>query len=255
MSGNETTGAGVTFGAASESVVLSNVRADGVGESPPLTAAMFRTSGEVTRAARKSAIARPDAGPNSGAGQEPVSADPGSDPGVRVTLPGVVGLLTLRADPARTNLADALAGTLDLALPGNLRASVAGAHCLRGLSPDEWLLSCPLADSLDVETRLRAALEGSIAITNVSGGYAVFELAGPAARQVLAKSTPLDVDPRAFGVGRVVGTVFAKSTVVLRRMDEARYELICRRSFADYIARWVAHAAAEYGLSVTDSAV
>jgi len=87
-------------------------------------------------------------------------------------------------------------------------------------------------------------------IVNVSGGQTVLTLEGEKARDVLMKSTPYDVHPQAFPVGKGVTTVFAKSSIVLRRPTEHRWELVVRRSFADYCYRWLLDAAAEHGIDI-----
>jgi len=182
--------------------------------------------------------------------------------GVRLEVPGIVGLLTIRADPARTALAHALEGAFGLALAERLSSVAREGLRLRWMSPDEWLLSCAAPAATDLERRLRAALGegatenengargGPFAITNVTGGWCVFTLGGPAALDVLAKSTSLDVDPRVFPPGRVASTLFAKTVATLGNLGEGRYEIICRRSFADYVARWIATAAREPGLAL-----
>jgi sarcosine oxidase subunit gamma len=67
---------------------------------------------------------------------------------------------------------------------------------------------------------------------------------------VLKKSIPLDVHPSQFPVGKVAGTVFAKSTALVRRSGEDSWELVIRRSFADYIWLWLQDASREYGLVI-----
>ncbi|RML93225.1 Sarcosine oxidase, gamma subunit, partial [Pseudomonas syringae pv. maculicola] len=76
------------------------------------------------------------------------------------------------------------------------------------------------------------------------------ELTGPKVRQVLMKSTSYDVHPDNFPVGKAVGTVFAKSQLVIRRTGEETWELLIRRSFSDYWWLWLQDASAEYGLSI-----
>ena len=101
------------------------------------------------------------------------------------------------------------------------------------------------------EQKLREALgDLHIQIVNVSGGQQVLELSGPNVRQVLMKSTSYDVHPNSFPVGKAVGTVFAKSQLVIRHTAEDTWELVIRRSFSDYWWLWLQDAAAEYGLSV-----
>ena len=102
-----------------------------------------------------------------------------------------------------------------------------------------------------LEKSLREALgELHIQIVNVSGGQQILELSGPNVRQVLMKSTSYDVHPDSFPVGKAVGTVFAKSQLVIRHTAEDTWELLIRRSFSDYWWLWLQDAAAEYGLSV-----
>ncbi|WP_221034623.1 sarcosine oxidase subunit gamma family protein, partial [Pseudomonas syringae] len=53
-----------------------------------------------------------------------------------------------------------------------------------------------------------------------------------------------------FPVGKAVGTVFAKSQLVIRHTAEDTWELVIRRSFSDYWWLWLQDASAEYGLSI-----
>ncbi|MCC4115981.1 sarcosine oxidase subunit gamma family protein, partial [Aromatoleum toluclasticum] len=41
-----------------------------------------------------------------------------------------------------------------------------------------------------------------------------------------------------------------KSSAVIRRVDDERWELVIRRSFADYLYRWILDAAEEFGVFV-----
>lgn len=150
---------------------------------------------------------------------------------------------------------EALREVLGLGLPGRPNAlTVAddGSYSVQWLSPDEWLLIVPGGEEFAVEGKLRQALgESHFAIVSVGGGQTVIELSGEAARDVLMKSTAYDVHPHAFPVGKGVTTCFAKTNVILRRPDETRWEIIVRRSFADYVYRWLLDAGEEYGIGVT----
>ncbi|WP_019333020.1 sarcosine oxidase subunit gamma, partial [Pseudomonas syringae] len=109
----------------------------------------------------------------------------------------------------------------------------------------------PSGEEFAAEQKLREALAGlHIAVVNVSGGQSILELTGPKVRQVLMKSTSYDVHPDNFAVGKAVGTVFAKSQLVIRRTGEETWELLIRRSFSDYWWLWLQDASAEYGLSI-----
>ena len=173
---------------------------------------------------------------------EPSTAD------VTIELPGVVGLVTVRADPERVPLAAAFERAVGLGVPERLRCVGADGRRVRWMSPDEWLVSCALDDVDAIERALRDALDGEphVSVTDVSGAWCAFVLRGPAARDVLARCVPIDLDPRAFGEGRVASTVFAKAGATLANLGDGAYEVLCRRSFADYVVRFVANAAREH---------
>lgn len=167
---------------------------------------------------------------------------------VNLTELPVIGLLTLRAGATSDELQQALQKRLSLTLPARLLSNSEGDCCVRWMSPDEWLLSCPLDEVFAVERDLRALIDGHLAIVNVSGGFSVLHLEGADAISVLKKSTSYDVTGENFSDGKVVNTTFAKTQVTLRYIDTAHYELIVRRSYADYLWLWLQRAGKEYGL-------
>ncbi len=153
-------------------------------------------------------------------------------------------------------LDEAVRKVLGISLPGQplgLALDASGERSVQWLSPDEWLVIVPGGEELDVEQRLRDALgDAHYAIVDVSGGQTLVELSGEKARELLMKSTPYDVHPEAFPVGKGVTTVFAKANLILRRPTEERWELVLRRSFADYLYRWILDAGAEYAIGVEE---
>ncbi|AIL59593.1 MULTISPECIES: sarcosine oxidase subunit gamma [Pseudomonas] len=162
-----------------------------------------------------------------------------------------LGHLTLRGDGRDPAFAGGVFKALGLELPVALTVVANGEMSLQWLGPDEWLLIVPGGQEFAVEQKLRDALDGQhIQVVNVSGGQTLLELSGPNVREVLMKSTSYDVHPNNFPVGKAVGTVFAKSQLVIRRTGEETWELLIRRSFSDYWWLWLQDAAAEYGLSI-----
>ncbi|MEE9335840.1 MAG: sarcosine oxidase subunit gamma family protein [Granulosicoccaceae bacterium] len=162
----------------------------------------------------------------------------------------VTGLLTIRAKADNASLAPAFKLVLSLDVPGTLQSCSNDDYCLRWMSPDEWLLSAPIGELFEIENKLRKSLTTPVALVNVSGGYTLLELSGGQVLNVLKKSTHYDCHPRNLSVGKVVNTPFAKSQVTLRCLAESHYELVVRRSFADYIWLWLQTASREYGLQV-----
>ncbi|MBK5000785.1 sarcosine oxidase subunit gamma family protein [Pseudomonas sp. S31] len=171
--------------------------------------------------------------------------------GVTLREKKFLGHLTIRGDGHDPEFAAGVHKALGLELPVALTVVANGDTSLQWVGPDEWLLIVPGGQELAVEQKLRAALDGQhIQVVNVSGGQSLLELRGPNVREVLMKSTSYDVHPNNFPVGKAVGTVFAKSQLVIRRTAEDTWELVIRRSFADYWWLWLQDASAEYGLSI-----
>ncbi|MBO0365508.1 sarcosine oxidase subunit gamma family protein [Pseudomonas shirazensis] len=171
--------------------------------------------------------------------------------GVTLREKKLLGHLTLRGDGHDPAFASGVHKALGLELPVALTVVAKGETSLQWVGPDEWLLIVPGGQEFAVEQQLRNALAGlHIQVVNVSGGQTLLELQGANVRDVLMKSTSYDVHPNNFPVGKAVGTVFAKSQLVIRRTGEDTWELVIRRSFADYWWMWLQDASAEYGLSI-----
>jgi sarcosine oxidase subunit gamma len=198
---------------------------------------------------------RPDAGhaesPLFHAGLDELARKGKSSAGVTLREKKLLGHLTLRGDASDPDFAGGVHKALGLELPVALTLVANGATSLQWLGPDEWLLIVPGGSEFAVEQKLRAALDGQhVAVVNVSGGQTLLELSGPKVREMLMKSSIYDVHPSNFPVGKAVGTVFAKSQLVIRHTGEDTWELVVRRSFADYIWLWLQDASAEYGLAI-----
>ena len=170
--------------------------------------------------------------------------------GVVFSEAGLLGHLTLRCEPSSPLIAVAQS-ILGIALPLRPLTSIEqGDLVVRWIAPDEWLISLPNHQVFDLETRFRAEMKGHHSLVNGSGGMTVYKLRGKHVVDMLKKSTPVDLHDSEFPVGKVVSTVFAKAGAVIRRTGESEFELVVRRSFADYIWLWIQDASQEYGLAV-----
>jgi len=176
--------------------------------------------------------------------------------GIALHDAGSPALLNLRLDPNERTAVEAVGRALGLTLPEMGTAAVAadGTVAYR-LGPDEWWVA-PAGPATETEARLRAALgETHAAVTEIGEGWVRIEVAGPRARDLLAKGCPLDFHPRSFAAGAVKQSLMSKADCVYRLVADEdgggpHFELTVRRSFADYAWRWLADAAGEYGLSV-----
>ena len=100
---------------------------------------------------------------------------------------------------------------------------------------------------------MQEALTGlHVSVNDISGGQTIIRLRGARARDVLSKGCPVDLHPRAFGAGQCAQSHIAKSTtpLIIQLDDTPTYDVIVRRSFADYLARWLKHAGMEYDIAV-----
>lgn len=190
-------------------------------------------------------------------------APPCPQAGVIVRERAYLGHLNLRGNPDDARFTSAVSAALGCSLP--LQANTvreAGDATVFWLGPDEWLILAAGERSDEQAHALRKAFTdghaGSAratgmhaALTDVSGGQTVLHLSGLAARDLLAKGCPLDLHPRVFDVGQCAQSHLAKAPLLLRLVDRTPcFELIVRRSFADYVWAWLDAAAAEFGLEL-----
>jgi sarcosine oxidase, subunit gamma len=79
-------------------------------------------------------------------------------------------------------------------------------------------------------------------------GYTSVLLQGKQAADALQHCTVYNL--HALTPNKVVGTTFGKASVIMYRLDDGFY-LVLRRSFADYIWRYLERAAQPYGFGIT----
>ncbi|MEI8612118.1 sarcosine oxidase subunit alpha family protein [Enterovibrio sp. Hal110] len=170
-------------------------------------------------------------------------------PGVHLHERKNVSHVILRGEPT-AEFASAAEVALGQALP--ISASTSSETDERQvwwLAPDEWLILSASQSAAETEAALRDKLQGHYSVTDVTGGQTLVTLTGSHAKDVLKKSVPYDVDDGYFPVGKCVGTTFAKAQVFMKHNSENSYDMIVRRSFADYIALWMQASAEEYGMN------
>jgi sarcosine oxidase subunit gamma len=175
------------------------------------------------------------------------------NPGVVARECALLGHLNLRGEPRNPRFIAAARGALGVELPVAPNTAIeAQGNAVYWLGPDEWLIVTPGERRATIEAALRTMLaDVHSAVTDVSGGQTVVVLRGGPVRDLLAKGCPLDLHPRVFDVGRCAQSHLAKAPILLRQLDhEPSFEIVVRRSFADYFWLWLEDAAAEYGMAV-----
>jgi sarcosine oxidase subunit gamma len=152
------------------------------------------------------------------------------------------GHLIIRATADNKSLASALKKVTGLSLPATLSSVEKDGFIINWIAPDEFLLLVPEKTGFEIENKLRKIAKGHYAIVNVTGGQTLLELSGKQAATILMKSTSYDIHLINFPIGKVVTSVFAKSQAVMRRTGADSFQLIIRRSFSDYVWKWMVDA-------------
>jgi sarcosine oxidase subunit gamma len=159
-----------------------------------------------------------------------------------------VQMLNIRGSSADARFVEAVQGATGLSLPVQANtASLTPARQLLWLGPDEWLLKLKDGQGDGVGASLRAALQGQhSALVQVGDGNTTLKVDGLAAADLLSRGCPLDLHPRVFPAGSLAQTHIAKASATVVCLEAAtHFELTVRRSFADYMFRWLSEAGKE----------
>ena len=171
--------------------------------------------------------------------------------GVEAAEHAFLTYVNLRGNAQEPAFVEATAAVLGCRLPTRPNTVVqVGPLRIFWLGPDEWLVLGPQQQEFTLPDRLRKALTGQhVAVTEVGHGHTLIRLTGSGARELLATGCPLDLHPRSFGAGDCAQSHLAKALVTIAMVsDPPGFDLIVRRSFADYLWQWIKHAASSGGI-------
>jgi len=163
----------------------------------------------------------------------------------------LLGYISLRGNAQNALFTKAAKKALGFALP-ILPCSLISTSwgCIYLLSPDEWLLVCDRELRAELQQKLEAALvDNHSQVIDNSGGFTTVFVQGKNASDVLHHCTVYDLN--ALTIGKVVGTTFGKTSVFLHQHNNG-YKVIFRRSFADYIWRYLERSALPYGFGIAN---
>ncbi|WP_158283978.1 sarcosine oxidase subunit gamma family protein [Azospirillum sp. TSO22-1] len=147
------------------------------------------------------------------------------------------GKILLRGDPADRLFHRVVTQTLGAeppTEPNRVRAGRSGPIVWFG--PDEWLAEVPDGDCRRRVEELQRGLAGThAAAVDVSDYHAVFRLSGARARDVLAKTCPLDLRPGSFGPGHCARSRLGQASICVILADPSPvFRIFVPRSIADY---------------------
>ena len=169
-------------------------------------------------------------------------------PRVAISVRPDRGFLNLRLNPRRRPARKAAERILGQSLPLDANTFTAGEHKVYWLGPDEWLIGTRAEHASRLSTKLAEALAGChAAVNDVSGGNIELIVRGAGSRTVLAKGCTLDLHPREFAPGQCAQTGLGRAAILLAVVDPSTCTIVVRRSFSDYLRRWLANAARPHG--------
>ena len=123
-----------------------------------------------------------------------------------------------------------------------------GDYRIYWLGPDEWLVITAAGQQGKLQLDLLAALDGAFAaVVDNSSGLTTIHVSGDNAAALLATDCPFDLHPREFKPGQCAQTRIAKTGMTVSPLaDGSGFEVIVRRSFADYLLLWLQDAAVAF---------
>ena len=174
----------------------------------------------------------------------------GEESSVTVEVHPNLEYINLRGDAADTEFVSATNKILRQEIPLEANTISTGISTIYWLGPDEWLIVTPGGERPTLQTLLDDALSGMHASLNVvTGGQVAMRISGDNATAVLAKGCTLDLHPKTFHPGQCAQTGLAKASILIGKVDDdPTFDIFIRRSFAEYLALWLQHAGAGYGI-------
>ena len=178
-----------------------------------------------------------------------------ANPGITVTVRGDLGHINLRGNSSDAGFLGSVEQALGQPLPVQPNTVSTGRHTACWLGPDEWLVVTPAASAAELAGRLDQALSSTHASVNdVSGGQVALMLQGATCRELLAAGCTLDLHPREFMAGDCAQSGLARANILIALVDDApTFMIVVRRSFSDYLCRWLAHAGSDAGIDFQDT--
>jgi len=172
-----------------------------------------------------------------------------------ITIHSGRACFSLRGDPGQSGFTGAVAIATGQALPLKPNTCSFGNHRIFWQGPDEWMIETEQSNAEPLQSGLTTALKGMhCSLTDISGSMISLTLAGDCARQLLAKGCTLDLSPDRFTAGDCAQTGLAKANILIASGSEpVQFDLFVRRSFGEYLLRWLNHAGREFDIRFRQS--
>jgi sarcosine oxidase subunit gamma len=158
-------------------------------------------------------------------------------------------LVNVRGDTRDTAFMQAVEGVIGCRPPEKANTIARGnGYDMLWLGPDEWVVRSAMAHdatrTAPLQAKLGAAFAGVFAsAVDIGSGYTVLEISGTRTREVLVRGCPLDLHPTLFGEGQCAQTHYFKASMTLLPTGADSFDIVVRRSFADYFVKIMLDAA------------
>jgi sarcosine oxidase subunit gamma len=133
---------------------------------------------------------------------------------------------------------------------GEATAAALTGYEAQWAGPDQYFVLAEGKAEGALHRELKAKLSGLASVSDQSHGRVIIRIAGPKARAVLAKGTPVDLHPAEFPVGKSALTQMAHVGIHLTRVGEDAYDLSVFRGFSESYWEWITEQAEEFGYQV-----
>jgi sarcosine oxidase subunit gamma len=178
-------------------------------------------------------------------------ADRGA-PGVVVSIRHPASIVTIIARKDKAEAASkAVAARFGAGLPAAGKSSAGEGVSFHWCGADQWYAIADGFGEGELYAVLKATLAGLASVSEQSHGRVILRVAGPKARAVLAKGTPVDLHQSAFAIGSSAVTQMAHVGVHLVRTGEDAFELSVFRGFSANFWDWLTTMSEEFGYQVS----
>ena len=107
-------------------------------------------------------------------------------------------------------------------------------------------------DSVGEELAEIAVASGTV-VTELGHSRTILRVSGEAAREVLARGLPVDLEPGVFAPGAFAQSGIHGVSVLCHRSGRDQFDLIVPRNFAVVIYEWLEETAAQFGYTVAEA--
>jgi sarcosine oxidase subunit gamma len=177
-------------------------------------------------------------------------ADKGA-PGVMLSVRHPMSIVAVIARKGQSAaLGKAIEAAYHCSLPGVGASTGRGAISFHWCGADQYYAIAEGKGEGEFYRELKALFVGLASCSDQSHGRVILRIAGPKARALLAKGTPIDLHPSAFGPGKSAVTQMAHVGVHLIQTADDAFELSVFRGFSENFWEWLTEQAEEFGYQV-----